>query len=160
MKVSDVGGWPISNFHGSIWKYMEVLCCFHGSWSYLHGRWPTFNRHGTWWSFHASRWKNRWKLSWKYMKLLNEATSKATSMVNGSKLKSMEVGGSSHGSWFTSVELGGNHLHRSKIIFIGKFHGNFHLLSWQLPPTSMEVDLTSMEVGESCHESRWKLPWK
>ena len=32
------------------------------------------------------------------MKLLNEATSKATSMVNGSKLKSMEVGGSSHGS--------------------------------------------------------------
>ena len=66
------------------------------------------------------------------MKLLNEATSMATSMrVNGSKLTCMEVD-------FTSVEVDG-------IKFRGKFHGS---------------KVTSMEVGGSFHGSRWKLPWK
>ena len=37
--------------------------------------------------------------SWKWMKVLNEASSMATNMeVNGSKLSSMEVGGSFHRS--------------------------------------------------------------
>ena len=45
------------------------------------------------------------------MKLLNEATSMATSIeVNGSSLPSTELGGSFHGSRFRSVEVGGSFL--------------------------------------------------
>ena len=50
-------GWPTSNFHGSIWKYMEVVCCFQGSWSYFHASWSTSNFHGSCGSFHGSRCK-------------------------------------------------------------------------------------------------------
>ena len=58
------------------------------------------------------------------MKLLNEGTSVATSIeANGSKLTSMQVGGSFHGNLFTSVEAGG-------ITFHGNFRGS-NLLRWK-----------------------------
>ena len=54
---------------------------------------------------------SRWKFSWKQMKLLNEASSMATSIeVNGSSLTSKEFGGSFHGNRFSSVEVGGSFL--------------------------------------------------